>query len=269
MPFDLLSAHGIAALPNSVAAILTIGVPVLLALGFGHLMFALFTPLEFTANAFVGSVKYSFVVEVYAVVAALTLVGSWEIYQTARDTLQKEVGAVYMLALTVDAYNLPQQQDTRTEMRAAIRGYAASVVSDDWPAMQAGAPVALGSERAFQRLARAFLDADPATASQQAVAQNAVQWVANVSDARIARLSVMSRTLSGLIWFLVLTVSVAVIAFQWFFGGGSQGMHYAMGAVIAIIVGAVLLVALKLAFPFVGDPALLSPRAYYELMQVS
>ncbi len=269
MAIDLLTAHGIAALPTSLAAIVTIGVPVLLALGFGHLMFSLFTPQEFASNAFVGSVKYGFVVEIYAVVAALTLVGSWDIYQTARDTLQKEVGAVYMLALTVDGYNLPQQQDTRTEMRAAIRHYAAAVVSEDWPAMQAGAAAAVGSERAFQRLARAFLDAEPVTPAQAAVAQNAVQWVANVSDARIARLSVTSRTLSGLIWFLVLTVSVAVIAFQWFFGGGSQGMHYAMGAVIATIVGSVLLVGLKLAFPFVGDAALISPRPYYELMQVS
>ncbi|RYJ04514.1 MAG: DUF4239 domain-containing protein [Acetobacteraceae bacterium] len=268
MPIDLLATHGIAALPTPLAAALAIGIPLLLAMGFGHVMLSLFTPQEFAANALVGSIKFSFVVEIYAAVAALTLVGSWDIYQTARDTLQKEVGAMYMLALTVDGYNLPNQQELRIEMRASIRHYAAAVVSEDWPAMQAGTPAA-GSERAFQRLARAFLDADAATPSQQAVAQNTGQWVANVADARIARLSVMSRTLSGLIWMLVLAVSVAVIAFQWFFGGANQAMHYAMGAVIAVIVGAVLLVALKLAFPFVGEPALLSPRPYFALMQVS
>lgn len=268
MPIDLLATHGIAALPMPLAAALTIGIPVLLALGFGHVLGALFTPQEFAANALVGSIKYGFVVEIYAAVAALTLVGAWDIYQTARDTLQKEVGAIYMLALTVDGYGLPQQQEMKGEMRAAIRHYAAAVVSEDWPAMQAGTPTT-GSERAFQRLARVFLDADAATPAQQAVAQNTGQWVADVAEARIARLSVMSRTLSGLIWMLVLTVSVAVIAFQWFFNGGSQGMHYAMGAVIAVIVGTVLLVALKLAFPFVGEAALLTPRPYFALMQVS
>jgi hypothetical protein len=267
MPMDLLATHGIAALPTLLAAAITVGLPLLLALGFGHVMFSLFTAQEFAANAFVGSIKFGFVVEIYAVVAALTLVGSWDIYQSSRDTLQKEVGAIYMLALAVDGYGLPDQQARRGEMRAAIRGYASAVVSEDWPMMQAGTTGA-GSEHAFQRLARAFLDADLATPAQQAVAQNVVQWVANVADARIARLSVMSRTLSGLIWLLVLTVSVAVIAFQWFFGSANQAMHYAMGAVVAAIVGAVLLVALKLAFPFVGDPALLTPRPYFELMQV-
>jgi hypothetical protein len=42
-----------------------------------------------------------------------------------------------------------------------------------------------------------------------------------------------------------------------------------MGAVISVIVGLVLLVSLKLAFPFVGDPALLTPRAFFALMDVS
>ena len=134
--------------------------------------------------------------------------------------------------------------------------------------MQAGQP-ATGSEAAFQRLARAFLDIDGATTGQQALQQKIGDWVAQVGEARITRLSVMSRTLSGLIWALVLTVSVAAIAFQWFFAGGSVAMHYAMGAVIALIVGAVLLVAIKLAFPFVGDPALLTPRPFLAMMEVS
>lgn len=265
---DLVITQGLAALPAPLAILLTIGAPTLLALGIGAVIFSLFTPQEFTANAFVGSVKFGFVVEIYAAVAALTLVGAWDIYQTARDTLQKEVGALYTLALSIDAYDLPEQAGARSEMRMAIRNYAAAVVSADWPAMQAGM-ASTGSDAAFQQLAQTFMRVEPISNAQQAVAQNAAQWVANIADARIARLSVMSRTLSGLIWFLVLTVSVAVIAFQWFFGGASQGMHYAMGAVIAIIVGGVLLVAVKLAFPFVGDPPLLSPRPYFELMQVS
>jgi hypothetical protein len=86
---------------------------------------------------------------------------------------------------------------------------------------------------------------------------------------RIARLSVMSRSLSTLIWLLVLTCSVSVISFQWFFAGGSMAMNFAMGSVIALIVGAVLLVAIKLAHPFVGDPPLLTPRPFLALMEVT
>ncbi len=107
----------------------------------------------------VGAVKYGFVVEIYAVVAALTLVGSWDTFQTARDTLQKEASGLYMLAHAVDTYDGPQFEATRAEMRGAIRAYAGSVVAQDWPAMQAGVPSS-GSDSAFQRMTRAFLDVE-------------------------------------------------------------------------------------------------------------
>lgn len=266
MEFSL--PHHIAALPGWLAILLTAGVPVLLALGLGHAMHQIFTPQEFAANTQIGAVKYGFMVEVYAVVAALALVGAWDIYQTARDTVQQETANLYMLALAVDSFSGPDLAATRQEMRAGIRLYAGAVVAQDWPAMQAGQP-GTGSEAAFQRLSRVFLDVEGRTDGQQALKQNIGDWLAAVAQARIERLSVMSRSLSGLIWALVLTVSVATIAFQWFFGGGHVALHYTMGAVIALIIGAVLLVSLKLAFPFVGDQALLTPRPYLALMEVN
>ena len=257
----------LASLPTPVAAALAVGVPLLIAIGLGSAVFAVFTQQDFTQNAFMASVKYGFVVEIYAAIAALTLVGSWNIYETARETLQKEAGALYMLALSVDSFGAPGQEGLRGDMRAAIRNYAADVVSHDWPSLQVGMPTT-GSDQAFARLSRVFLDAGPVTPAQEALAQNIPDWIASVAEARIGRLSVMSRSLSVLIWFLVLTVSVAVIVFQWFFGGPSHGLHYAMGAVTAVIVGGVLLVAVKLAHPLVGDAPLLSARPFLELMQV-
>lgn len=92
------------ALPLPLLILVALGVPLLLAVGIGHVIQALFTPQELAANAAVGATKYSFIVEVYAVVAALTLVGSWDIYQTSRDNLQREAGGLYLLALSVPSY---------------------------------------------------------------------------------------------------------------------------------------------------------------------
>jgi hypothetical protein len=264
---DILLPQELAALPAWIGIVVTIAVPVGIALLLGRVMYALFTPAEFQANAVVGAVKYGFVVEIYAVVAALALVGAWDTFQTARDTLRQETSALYMLAMATDTYDGPRLAETRGEMRAAIRAYAGAVVAEDWPAMQEGR-LSQGSNAAFQRLARAFLDAESEKPSQQVLQQTAGEWLSTVADARIARLSVGSRTLSGLIWMLVLTVSVAVIAFQWFFGGASAAMHYAMAAVIAVIVGSVLLVSVKLAFPYVGEPALLTPAPFLAMMDL-
>lgn len=255
------------ALPLPLLILATLGVPLLLALAIGQVIQSLFTPQELAANAVVGSVKYGFIVEVYAVVAALTLVGSWDIYQTSRDNLQRETGGLYLLALAVPTYSEPAQIWRREEMYSAIRGYASAVAALDWPNMQA-ATNRSGSDAEFQRLTRAFLDAEPMTGAQQALAQNIPAWVAQISDARIARLSVNSRTFGVLIWVLVLTVSVAVLAFQWFVGSSTTVVHYTMGGVIALIVGTVLAVSAKLAFPFTGDPPFLTPSPFLQLMSV-
>lgn len=264
---EFVLAQEIAALPTMLAAIVAIGVPVLIAMTVGTVMLSVFTPQELAAHSFVGSVKFSFVVEVYAVVAALTLVGAWDIYRTSRDTLQKESGALYMLAHAVDTYGNADQAQARQVMREAIRNYAEAVVTHDWPRLMQGVG-SVGSDAAFTRLSRAFFDTEPVTQAQQALAQNTVAWVAQVAEARIDRLSVATRTISLLIWALIMTVSVSVLVFQWFIGSGSQAVHYGMGAVIAIIVGGVLLVSLKLAFPFVGVDPLLSPRPFILLMDI-
>lgn len=264
---DISLAQSIAGLSLPVAALVTIAVPMLLALGLGFVIHSLFTPQELAANAAVGYVKYGFLTEIYAAIAALTLVGAWDIYQTSRDNLQKETGALYMLALSAEAFNGPDQQEIRDAMRFSIRNYAAAVASEEWPAFLKN-EISEGSEIAFQHLARTFIMGEPVTNAQQALAQNTSQWVNSVSESRLARLSMMSRTISSLIWSLILTASVAVIAFQWFFGGPRLGIHYSMGIFIAVIVGSILLVAIKLSFPFAGENPLLSPRPFLSLMDV-
>jgi len=254
-------------LPLPVMLLVALSVPLLMAFAIGQMILSAFTPQELTANSTVGIAKYGFVVEVYAVVAALTLVGSWEIYQTSRDHLQREAGGLYLLALSVPSYGEAAQAPRRAEMYASLRDYASAVATKDWPHMIA-ANGRSGSDVEFQRLTRAFVDAEPLTGAQQALAQNVVGWIAQVSEARNARLSQHSRTFGTLIWILVLTVSVAVLVFQWFVGSASNGVHYAMGAVIALIVGVVIVVAGKLGFPFNGEPPFLSPSPFYQMMAV-
>jgi len=259
--------HFVTALPLHWLLLLSLGVPVLLAVGIGLVIQACFTPRELAENAVLGATKYGFIVEVYAVVAALSLVGSWDIYQTARDNLQREAGALYMLAVAVPSYGEPAQAARRDEMQASIRGYAAAVASADWQHMQ-GATNRSGSDREFERLARAFLDARPLNEAQQALAQNIGVWVAQVAEARLSRLSGNSRSFGALIWLLVMVVSVAVLAFQWFLGSVNSVLHSAMAGTIALIVGIVLAVSAKFAFPFTGDPPFLTPQPFLQLMQV-
>jgi hypothetical protein len=264
---DVLVAQGIASLSLPVAAMITIMLPIILAIGLGVIIHSVFTPQELAANAAVGYAKFGFLTEVYAVIAALTLVGAWDIYQNSRDIIQRETNALYMLALATEAYTGPDQAELRAAMRFSIRNYASEVVGEEWAVMQ-GRGRSENSETAFQLMANTFMRAEPITNAQQALAQNIPQWISNVAETRLARLSIMSRTISSIVWTLLLATSVAVLAFQWFFGGSRLSIHYAMGVFISVIIGGVLLTCVKLAFPFSGEYPLLSTRPFLILMEV-
>lgn len=264
---DVLLAQGIASLSLPVAAFVTILLPVILAIGLGGIIHSVFTPQELAANAAVGYAKFGFLTEVYAVIAALTLVGAWDIYQNSRDIIQRETNALYMLALSTEAYTNADQAELRAAMRFSIRNYASEVVGEEWAAMQ-GRGRSENSENAFQLMAKTFMSAEPLTNAQQALAQNIPQWISNIAETRLARLSIMSRTISSIVWSLLLAASVAVLAFQWFFGGSRLGIHFAMGVFISIIIGGVLLTCVKLAFPFSGENPLLSTRPFLVLMEI-
>lgn len=264
---DVSLAQGVAGLSLPLAGLVTILLPIILAVGLGVIIHSVFTPQELAANAAVGYAKFGFLTEVYAVIAALTLVGAWDIYQNSRDIIQRETNALYMLALATESYSNLDQAELRAAMRFSIRNYASEVVGEEWAVMQ-GRGRSEASEIAFQVMAKTFMGAEPVTNAQQAVAQNIPQWISNISETRLARLSIMSRTISSLVWTLLLAASVAVLAFQWFFGGSRLTIHYSMGVFISIIIGGVLLTCVKLAFPFSGEYPLLSTRPFLVLMEI-
>lgn len=258
LPFWLASQ------PVAQSAVALIGAGVLISLLGHYIVNQYFTVAELEPNNVVGGVKYSFIAEVYAVTVALCLVGSWEIYQNARDTVQREAASMYFLLQAVPVYSEPGQEGARQAMEFGVRNYAKAVVEKDWDNMRLGRTVS-SSDPEFNLLVRAYLDVEPKSGAQQALQQNTSQWLMQVSELRINRLSSVSRTLTGLLWLLVLSSTGIVFVFPWFFGSPNQVTQAIMGALASVTMTGVLLVAVKLAYPFAGE-ALVTPGTFLTLM---
>jgi hypothetical protein len=258
LPFWLASMP----IGQSAAILVTLGVAISL-LG-AYVMNRIFTVAELEANNVVAGYKYTAIAEFYAVIIALGLVGAWEIYQNARDTVQREASSLYFLLQAAPTYSQPEQQADRQRMETSIKDYAKAVVERDWSNMQRGLMVP-ASDPEFNRLVRAFLDVQPTTAAQQALQQNTAQVVMEMNQLRIQRLSSVSRTLSGIVWVLIALGAFIVVAFPWFFGTVNQLTQAVMGALASVVMTGILLVAVKLAFPFAGEP-LVTPAIFLTLM---
>lgn len=255
----------IAGLPPVLGVLVCGMVPSLAALLIGRMITSVFTGRELSENAPAGVVKFNTILNIFAVISALVLVGSWEVYNSMRDAVQKEASALYLLHLIIDVFRDPQHAELRAEMRAALNAYATSVAEVDWPYLAAGG-VTDRSEAAFVRLARAFLDVTPGDLIQDSLSSNTSIYMQSLVEARIQRMWAPQRTLTNLIWILFFASSVSVLSFQWFFSSGNSYVQYMMGFIIAFLIGLVIFTAIKLAFPFSGSPALLTNQPFLNLM---
>jgi hypothetical protein len=244
----------LANLPLALSSPLIIGGGVVLSLIGTYVVSSIFTVGELQGNNAVGAPKFTFIGQVYSVTLALALVGAWDIYQSARDGVQREAVALSALGGVSQLFSEPSQSEVRIELRETIRLYSQAVVTREWKTMSHGLEDP-GATHKLNRLVELYTTIKPLNAVQVTAQQNAMRLLEDISRHRISRVTTLSHTLIGLIWVLVLAGAVVSISFTWFFGSPSILAQAAMSAIIAAFIMMHLLVILKLTHPFAGETA--------------
>ena len=244
----------LANLPLALSAPLIVGAGIVLSLIGTYVTSSLFTDGELQGNNPVGAPKFTFIGQVYSVTLALALVGGWDIYQSARDGVQREAAALTALVGVSQVFSEPSQRETQVELRQTIRLYGQAIVRKEWKTMSRGLDNPAATHR-LNRLIELYTTIKPMNAVQVTAQQNAMRLLEDVATHRISRISTLSQTLIGLIWSLVLVGAVVSISFTWFFGSSSVVAQAVMSAIIAAFIMMHLLVILKLTHPFAGETA--------------
>jgi len=240
--------------------------PALCALLVGRIITSVFTRAELDQNASLGTAKFNILVNIYSVVLALTLVGSWDSYNAIRDNVKKEVSSLYILNLVIDMYRGDENAAMRNEMRLSMSRYISAMVDGEWPYLRTGV-MERSAEPEFRRMMRSFLDVSPTDQFQDSLSGNSSLFLESVSDARISRLWAHSRAMFAMGWALLFSTTVAVLSFQWFFGGGMGALQYTLGLGVSLISGLVMFLSARLAYPFSGTEPLITYLPYLRILE--
>ena len=263
MTYDL--AVLLARIPLDVSVPMIIAIGVLVSVLGTWIVNTVYAPFQLEPNNLPAAAKFSFLGEVYALTLGLALIGAFDHYTSAQSTVQREVSTLVALDRAADVYDEPGQAELRARMKAAVREYARAEVEKEWRTMSVGIPSFEDTHRLGQ-LSDAFMKAEPVTNAQQALQQNTVEWVREVSENRSFRLTTVSRSLVSLVWVLILLGTVVAIIFPWFFGTVNVVAHGLMSAILVSFLMVHLVVILHLAYPFVGETAI-SPSAFLAVAQ--
>jgi len=199
----------------------------------------------------------------YAVLIAFAIYVVWTQFQDAGANLAheaNEVGDLSRMAMTMP-------DPMRTNIQVALADYIHAVVEDEFPAMAEGRD----SQRTWQALENlwtVYAEAEPATLKAQANYAESLRHMNDVSNYHRARLFTSRGTVPPMLWYLLYSGGIVLIAFTYFFGHESLLSQGAMTAALAGILAFSLFLIVAYDSPFSGAARVSPAPLQLELQHV-
>jgi hypothetical protein len=185
---------------------------------------------------------------VYAVLLAFVVVVTWQQFEEARTSAEREaakIGGLYR-----DSLALP---NGGAQMRIALHDYARSVVDEEWPEMAAHHGESRHTDVTLNRVWATLRAARPQGTQQAPFYAEAVTRALDASELRRTRVLSSGTQLPGPVWLVLLAGAAISVGFTYFFGVKNFVAQALMVGSLAAITGLVLFLILSLDLPFTGD----------------
>jgi hypothetical protein len=184
----------------------------------------------------------------YAVVLAFVVIAVWENYASTREIADHEasaVGALYRLA-----NGFPEPHGAAAQ--EALLDYAEVVIEVAWPAMEDGADPTLETSGALDHLYAVYQQPDFVAAVNAQQYDESLDQLNEVSITRRERVLASDSGLPDILWLVLITGGVLVVAFAFLFGVESVYSQAAIVSGLTITISLLLFVVADAQHPFRG-----------------
>ena len=253
--------RGGSALATVVYVILTVFVPVLVAVAGLVLVQRLVPPGRREEHNDVAGFIYAVLGVVYAVLLAFVVIAVWQDYKTAQTNVESEaneLAGVYFVAS-----QLPESERTRVQDLA--RTYARVVVEEEWPMMERG-QTSPHADSLIRELRLKLLEFDPRTEGEQVLYERGLTQVHDAADARRSRLLEVRESIPDLLWIVLVVCGVITVCFTYLFGLKSNVAHALMVAALTLVICSILFTIAEFDHPFAGVVEI-QPDAVREVLR--
>ena len=206
-----------------------------------------------TADGGVVAATAAMVMTLFALVLAFAVVTLYDQFNSAMDSVSGEANDLAQIAR--DSHAFPPLEQRKID--AAIKRYIVEVRTREFPLMHDGKEDASTSND-LQVIFSALQTYNPKTPAQTSFYNSAVAQMNDAVTQRRARLDLVDASLpTAFAALLILTAIVSIIT-TFFLSTENGPLEVVLVSCVAVIVGAGLLTALLLQFPFSGSVAVSS-----------
>jgi hypothetical protein len=146
----------------------------------------------------------------YAVLLGLLTIATFQSTKDVVDTIGREASSLSTMYDAANEYLDP----VRTQLKAELRDYTRYVIDKDWPAQRRGL-VLLGGEHRLKAIRRTLLSVEPKTTTQEAQRNEMLRDLDAMTVARQQRLSAVTASIPGVLWYVVIIGAFLTVAFMW------------------------------------------------------
>ena len=211
---------------------------------------------QLSLNNIVGGFKYLFISSVYASFLGFLLYGAYNRYDTTRADVVTEVGDL----TTLDRLAAAFPAATRIQLRERLRDYARQVVDIEWPQLR-NRSARMSAISGLDTLDYTYGAVEPTTRKQREVIKYSQKLLSDIRDTRAIRVLRSLGALQVMLWVVTLTGTAVAIVFPWVFGTPNVNASILMSILSSLLMASVVLVVLKLSYPFSGEYGIL-PTPY-------
>jgi hypothetical protein len=185
----------------------------------------------------------------YSVLLAFVVASVWEQFEDAAVLAEREA------EMAISLYRDASVFSTEAELRQSLRGYATSVVDEEWPAMAEHQREAAATDVALNEVFVAYRALEPQGPAAQTFLHNSLDRLDAITQARRERIAASSKALPDPLWLVLLFGAIVTIGFTLFLPVQSPRAQGFMVASLATMAALMLFVILSLDLPFTGDLA--------------
>jgi hypothetical protein len=185
----------------------------------------------------------------YSVLLAFVVASVWEQFEDAAVLAEQEA------ELAVSLYRDAAAFSSEAELRQSLRGYATSVIDDEWPALAEHQREAAATDAALSGVFVAYRAIEPRGPAEQTFLHNSLDRLDAVTQARRERIAASSKALPDPLWLVLLFGALITIGFTLFLPVQNPRAQGLMVASLATMVALMLFLIVSLDLPFTGDLA--------------
>jgi hypothetical protein len=195
----------------------------------------------------------------YGLALALTAVHLWEMHQDVAKITARESACLAALWRDVSEYPEP----TRSLLQAGLKDYVDYTIHEAWPLQRKGKVPMQGIQR-IDRFQTTLMQFEPKTEGQKLLMGQALRSYDTMIEVRRMRLDAVEMHLPGVMWLVIFFGAVISLTSSYYFPVEDYRVHATQVALLASLIGVVLIMIVALDRPFHGDMGLTA--APYELI---